>query len=264
MRSEVLVNYADAAVETTHWRTFLVLAHTLSGSAKVFGRSLVRRGSLASTEAVVRRWCDHIFRISRLTLEVRGRENIPLRDDGTAGGHVLISHHESLLDVPCVIRAWPGVVRMVAKEELSKVPVFGPAMGSAGIVFVDRGDREKAIEQLKAARPLLEQGTSLWVAAEGTRARGGKIGKFKKGGFHTALELQASIVPVWIQGTSKVIVPDQWASTTGQRVVVCFGEPIPTAGKTREDLESLVAETRAQMLELAKGVGAPDDIDALA
>ena len=49
---------------------------------------------------------------------------------------------------------------------------------------------------------------------------------------------------------------------TGQTVIVSYGAPIETAGKTADDLPELMAATRASMLELARAAGAPEDVDA--
>jgi 1-acyl-sn-glycerol-3-phosphate acyltransferase len=196
---------------------------------------------------VVDRWVRHNFRLSRATLVGEGLEHI---EPGQP--YVLLSNHRSLLDIPAVCGTFPGRVRFVAKMELRSVPAFGTAMETAGIVFVDRKNRERAIAQLRAARPLIEGGTSLWIAAEGTRSRDGELGPFKKGGFHTALDLQVPILPTWITGTDDVLPPDTFHSVTGQRVTVAYGPPVPTAGCIRDDLPALMAETRQRMLQLAR------------
>ena len=37
----------------------------------------------------------------------------------------------------------------VGKRELKNLPVIGPLMGAAGVVFIDRSDRQAAIETMK-------------------------------------------------------------------------------------------------------------------
>lgn len=39
----------------------------------------------------------------------------------------------------------------VAKQELSKVPILGQYMHIMGMIFVDRGNREKAIQSMEIA-----------------------------------------------------------------------------------------------------------------
>ena len=244
--ARVVFDHRGAPVERTSWRTFAVLAHTLSGSARIVGRGGAGRLRPEHVDRVLRRWCAHTFRLSRTTLVGHGLGNV-----APGQPYVVLSNHQSLLDIPALSAAFPGRLRFVAKQELRGVPVFGRAIELAGGVFVDRGDRARAIEQLAAARERLAEGVSVWVAAEGTRARDGRLGPFKKGGFHVALALGVPILPAWVQGTLAVIPPDQWASVTGGRVDVRFGAPIPTAGLGRDELGALMARTRAAIEALA-------------
>jgi 1-acyl-sn-glycerol-3-phosphate acyltransferase len=251
------VDHRGAPVRHGSLRTYLVLAHTLSASAKVAGRDAIGRLNVEKADRIIDDWCDRIFNVSELTLEARGVEGLD-----PSQPYVLLCNHVSLLDTPCVFRTFPGTVRMVSKKELRRVPVFGKALESAGIVFVDRENREKAIKQLDAAKDLLASGISLWVAAEGRRSRDGRLHAFKKGGFHVALQLGVPIVPAYIHGTLDVIPPDQWGAVTGQTVRVAYGAPVPTEGKTRDDLPELMTTVRRSMLQLAEAAGAPSDVDA--
>ncbi|MEQ1502196.1 MAG: lysophospholipid acyltransferase family protein [Myxococcota bacterium] len=254
--ARVVVDHRGSAVEATHWRTLMVFAHTFSGSSRIVRRALAGELDPAKVDAVVARWVAHTFRLARATVLVDGEHHV------VAGQpYVLMSNHRSLLDIPAVIAAFPGRLRFVAKQELRRVPMFGRAMDAAGVVFVDRADRARAIGQLERARGLLEAGTSVWVAAEGTRSRDGSLGSLKKGGFHVARALGVPILPTWIDGSHRVIEPGHLTSTTGQTVTVTFGPPIPTrAGDGRGGevpVDLLVAATRAALLGLAPPVPEP-------
>lgn len=245
MREHTFVDHRGAPVERTTWRTMAVLAHTLSGSARVVARSAVRRLEPEHVDRIVERWCRHTFRLARATVTATGIERV---DPGQP--YVLLSNHDSLIDIPAMLVTFPGRLRFVAKQELGRVPVFGSAMRRAGVVLVDRGDRAKAIAQLDAVKERLGEGTSVWIAAWGSRNREGEPGPLKRGGFHVAMQLGVPILPTWITGSRSVIPPDQWASVTGQTVRVAYGEPIPTEGLDRADLDSLIAETRTALLAL--------------
>ncbi len=257
MNERTIANHSGAPRHPSTWRTYLVLAHTLSGSARIAARAAMGQLERDDVERVLQRWTRHIFDISELTLVATGLDNV-------AGGGpcVILCNHVSLLDTPCIVASFPGSVRFISKKELRRVPVFGKAMEDAGVVFVDRENREKAIGQLDGAKRLLRDGYALWVAAEGKRSRDGRLHAFKKGAFHVAVELGVPIVPAWIQGTLDVIPPDQWRAWTGQKVTVAYGEKVSTEGKTRDDIPALMDTVRARMLALAYACGAPADVDA--
>ncbi len=246
MTSRIVFDHRGATVTHTSWRTYAALAHTLSGSLKVLGHTVAGRLTPEVVDRLVARWVAHNFRLSKATLVGEGLEHVVVGQP-----YVLLSNHRSLLDIPSVVGTFPNRVRFVAKQELRRVPAFGRAMEVSGIVFVDRGNRERAIAQLKAAAPLIKGGTSLWIAAEGTRSRDGSLGTFKKGGFHTALDLGVPILPTWIDGTDRVLPADTFGSVTGQRVTVRYGAPISTEGCERSDLPELMAGTRETMRALA-------------
>lgn len=239
MTTRVVVDHRGSPVEATTWRTLAVFGHTFSASARVAGRAALGRLTPAHVDRRVARWCDHVFGLSRATLVVEGEERVPV-----GVSCVLLGNHQSLLDIPAICASFPGRVRFVAKQELRRIPVFGRAMEDAGIVFVDRADRAKAIAQLDAARALVAGGTSVWIAAEGTRSRDGALGPFKKGGFHVARALGAPILPTYVEGTLAVIPPGSLRSVTGQTVTVRYGAPIPTVGRGVPELQ---AELRAAL-----------------
>lgn len=239
------------------WRAYLAIAETLRISGRVVRMSVLRTINDAKVQKEIDKWVDHLFKIAKADLVAEGAER--LQKDQP---YIFMSNHQSLLDVPSVMKSAPGPVRAISKEELSKVPVFGQALGAGGVIFVDRKDREKAIRQLDAARPLLlEKKMSLWIAAEGTRSRDGRLYPFKKGGFHVAQQLGIPIVPTWISGTLDCLPPDTWAARPGGTVRVHYGEPIVTEGMPREGIPEVMAQTREVMLQLAKDAG-DGDVDA--
>ena len=245
--STIYIDHRNAPVERTTWRTLAVFAHTFTCSSRVVARSTLGRLEPEDVDAVVARWCGHVFRLSKASLSAEGEAAFD-----ASRPYVLLSNHRSLLDIPAVCSTFPGRVRFVAKAELRKVPMFGKAMEESGIIFVDRSDRARAIEALRAASSLASGGTSLWIAAEGGRSRDGTLGPFKKGPFHTALQLQVPLLPVWIEGTDNVIPAGELASITGQHVHVRYGTPIETKGCTVDDIPRLMEASRHALVALGQ------------
>jgi 1-acyl-sn-glycerol-3-phosphate acyltransferase len=233
------------------WRTML---YTLDISARFLGRALIGRGSVSAADHLLHGYWQRILRSGNATLKATGRHHIP-----RGQAFVVMSNHGSLLDIPCLMGAFPGSLRMVTKEELTKVPLWGQALVASGFVPVDRKNRDKAIAQLDRAKEMLGKGVSIWISPEGTRARDGLLARFKKGGFHVAMDLGVPIVPAWIEGAQDIIPPDQFVVRYDGTCTVRFGRPIVTAGRSKQDLEQLMDEVRAAILALS---GRPEAVDA--
>src|SRR6185312_12425512 len=154
-----------------------------------------------------------------------------------------MSNHQSHLDIPILYSIFPGTLRMVAKAELFKVPVWGRAMRAAGFVRVTRsGDRAEAIAAMKECAEAISGGVNVWIAPEGTRSIDGKIAKFKKGGFILARDTRADIVPIGIDGSRDILPKNTRIFQRGARVKVSFGAPIAVGSR---DLNEVSAEVRA-------------------
>jgi len=232
-----------------HYRPFLkTVGATLWSSARLVGRQATGRLDPGAVDDIVRAWAREVFAHGEATVEGVGAGRYD--DAGRGRAYVVMSNHQSLLDIPSVICTFPGRVRMVGKQELSRVPLWGQAMKAAGIVFVDRQNRAQSIAALEAAKAQLRAGTSIWIAPEGTRSRDGELGPFKKGGFHLARQLGLPIAPAWIEGTRHIVSPDSFGVQTGGHVTVHWGEPIPTDDVGEADLPALMERVRAALLDL--------------
>ncbi len=228
------------------WPAYKTIAYTLEISLRFLASAAVGHGSIARADALIAGYWTRILQAGNASLSVVGREHFP---PGQAC--VVMSNHSSLLDIPALMGAIPGSVRMVTKEELTKVPVWGQALVASGFIALDRKNRAKAITQLEKAKKILAQGVHVWIAPEGTRSRSGVLGAFKKGGFHVAMDLAVPIIPCWISGAHDIIPPDSFTCRYDGEIVVRFGEPIPTAGRDRDALEGLMLEVREAMLALS-------------
>lgn len=220
---------------------------TIDQSLRLLLAAGFKHASLDVADQHIDRYAKRLLAASHTTLFAVGREHI------TRGkSYVFMSNHQSWLDIPTLICAIPGSVRLVAKNELFQIPIWGPAMERSGFIRLDRKNRTKAIAQLEKAKERLNEGLSLWISPEGTRNRSGAddLRPFKKGGFHVACELETPIIPVWIDGASQVMAPDSALVHTNRNVVVYFGQPITTSLKDKSDLDPLMARVRSAILAL--------------
>ena len=66
---------------------------------------------------------------------------------------IFMFNHQSNADMLIMANLVRRDIVGVGKRELKNLPVIGPLMGAAGVVFIDRSDRHAAIETMK---PLVE------------------------------------------------------------------------------------------------------------
>jgi len=165
---------------------------------------------------------------------------------------VFIFNHQSGLDSLLMAQLTRRDVVGVAKKELETAPILGPLMKAAGVVFVDRGDRAKAIEAMKPAVDAMRKGLSVVIAPEGTRSATKKLGKFKKGAFHMAMAAGVPIVPVVLKNTLDAL-PRDAIVIRAATVEVVVHPPIPTADWKREDLDQQIAKIEALYQETLAG-----------
>lgn len=148
-----------------------------------------------------RMWSAYVLRVFNADLEISGRENVP---EAPGRKIIIMSNHQSQLDIPALTKAMDRLTGFVAKRELSRIPLLHYWMRQLGCVIIDRSDKRGAHQALeKAAREM--GGTPLVVFPEGTRSRDGRLLPFKLGGTRLALLARAIIVPALIEGSRNAV-----------------------------------------------------------
>ena len=187
-------------------------------------------------------WSERILRQVNVKLAVHEHEHV-----GHGETFVVMSNHQSLYDIPVLFQALKRPMRMVAKRELFRIPIWAQAMRASGFVEVDRGNRAQAIASLNAAKETMRGGINLWIAPEGTRSRTGVLGSFKRGGFHLALQTGARILPVTIVGSRDILVADSKKIRRGAEVDVTFSAPVDPKEYGAEGRRELADEVRRRI-----------------
>jgi putative phosphoserine phosphatase / 1-acylglycerol-3-phosphate O-acyltransferase len=154
---------------------------------------------------------------------------------------VFIINHQSGLDVPVVMKLVRGDFTGVVKKEARAIPVWGQLFELAGVAFIDRANTEKARAALEpAVRKLREEGISLAISPEGTRSPTPRVGPFKKGAFHIAMQAEVPIVPIVFRNTGELLWKGAQTLRPGTVEVVVL-PPVSTLDWTPETLNEHVA-----------------------
>ncbi|MDJ0787526.1 MAG: HAD-IB family hydrolase [Myxococcota bacterium] len=189
-------------------------------------------------------WGDLATSLAGIDLRVEGEEHL-----WESRPAVFIFNHQSALDAILMIKLLRRDITGVGKKEIQNNPIFGPVFTAAGVVFIDRFDREKAIKALEPAVEALSQGRSLAIAPEGTRSLTPRLGPFKKGAFHMAMQAGVPIVPVVFRNVLDAMPKDALVvrPATVEAIVL---PPVPTEGWTVESLDDEIRAIRNRYLEI--------------
>ena len=202
--------------------------------ASWFGRTRTPGSYL---DNVGRRWASFLLRASGIRVTLEGTEHL-----SSEGPQIIAANHQSFFDILALAATIPGTMRFVAKKEFQRIPILGPAMKSAGQIFIDRQNRAKAFEAYEEAARSVREGLNAVVFAEGTRSQAGELQSFKKGPFVFAIASQVPVIPVYCAGTFDILPKGSIWMRPGP-ITLYFGEPIPTEGMTYEDRGALLERT---------------------
>ncbi|WP_108812710.1 HAD-IB family hydrolase [Sphingorhabdus sp. Alg231-15] len=182
--------------------------------------------------------------LTGVELDVHGEENLWVNRPC-----IFVFNHQSKADVMIMAKLVRKDVGGIAKKEVKDTPIIGKVMEMAGTVFVDRADGKNAI---KAMEPLIDaikiDGKSICIAPEGTRTLSPKIGPFKKGAFHLAMQAGVPMVPIVIHNAGDVAPKNEFVMRSAT-VKVDILPPVDTSKWKRATLDEHVAEVRNMFLD---------------
>jgi putative phosphoserine phosphatase / 1-acylglycerol-3-phosphate O-acyltransferase len=172
-------------------------------------------------------------------VNVRGEQHL-----WSARPCVFVFNHQSKIDPIIVGKLLRGGFTGVAKKEAANVPGFGQFFRFAGVAFVDRGNTAQAKAALApAVAKIRSEGLSLAIAPEGTRTPTPRLGPFKKGPFHIAMQARVPMVAIVMRNAGEVM----WRSAQTIRpgtVDVVVLPPIDTHSWRAETLDQHLHEVR--------------------
>jgi len=200
-------------------------------------------------QAVVAELCTDFARlVMRLThseVILEGRERVEgLPPDRRV---VLISNHESNLDIPCVLLAVRGPVGFIAKKELSRIPFLRFWIKKLGGILLNRGDLRGSLETLSRAFGKADTRFML-VFPEGTRNRESTVAPFKAGSLRLAFENDALLLPVCVCGGRRKFEGNGYRIKPG-KIYFRFLEPLDTRDLAQASRAGIAQRLHAEILD---------------
>lgn len=143
---------------------------------------------------------------------VEGWAHIP------AGSCVFCANHSGMADPIWILLALPEkrMIRIMAKQELRRVPFVGWVMEKFRVIFVNRGAHDIAAYQ-QCVDALEQEHDKMLVFIEGTRCNRDKHVRAKTGAVRMAAASGTPVVPVFVTRNKTPFCP----------IRVIFGEPYP-------------------------------------
>lgn len=156
---------------------------------------------------------------------------------------VFVLNHRSGVDPILACALLRRDLFAIAKHELRRNPLLGPAFAFAGVAFVKRAEPAQALRALEPAVEAIRSGLSLVVAPEGTRTSGAALGSFKKGAFRVAMAAGVPVVPIVIANAADVLPRGGWLMRPAT-VRVSVLEPFATASWSLDTLDDEIERVR--------------------
>uniref|UniRef100_A0A3Q3AML0 1-acyl-sn-glycerol-3-phosphate acyltransferase n=1 Tax=Kryptolebias marmoratus TaxID=37003 RepID=A0A3Q3AML0_KRYMA len=194
---------------------------------------------------IIRFMVRHVKYLLGLRIEVSGWEHLQ-----TEGPYVVISNHQSSLDVLGLMEVLPDRCTTIAKKELVYAGTVGLICWLGGIVFINR-------KKTSDAKSVMADAIRLWVFPEGTRNQKGDLLPFKKGAFHLAVQAQVPIIPVVFSSYNNFYLRKEKQFRSGT-IKLKILPKIETKGMTADDVSSLSDKSyslmRSAFLEISDSV----------
>jgi len=185
----------------------------------------------------MRRWSrDNLF-LSRVRVRIEGLENV-LSDRPV----IFVANHGGLHDILSLAANLPVQFRWIAKKSLFSVPFMGWHMRRSGYISIDRENPRNAARSIIKAAEEIRNGSSAIAFPEGTRSRTGDLGAFHSGAFALALKAGVPLIPVVLEGSSRVIVPKTLKVNPGVIIRIRIGAPIDLDAYSRGERHRLMED----------------------
>ena len=188
-------------------------------------------------------WGTWGTRAAGIDLRVEGAAFLSIRPA------VFVINHQSGIDPILVCALLERDFVGVAKSEIRRNPILGPAFALAGTIFLHRGHGPAAWKTLAKGKETLARGLGVAIAPEGTRSTRAAVGPFKSGGFRLALAARVPVVPVVIHDAGKSLPRGGFIMRAGS-VHVTVKPPISTADWDIESLHEHVLCVQAVFQEV--------------
>jgi len=201
---------------------------------------------------LARIWAKINMILFAVRYEVEGMEKLDIKNKN----YVFMGNHQSYVDIFLMLSLIDRKFLFMAKEELFRIPVFGFAIKSLGLIPINRGESRDALKSLFEAARKIQQGYSVLLFPEGTRSDDGVMLPFKRGAFTLAVRTGQEIAPFLLEGTGESLKKKSFIIRPFKKVKVRFLEPVNPEGLKDREMMTLIRERMENEQKELRGAGA--------
>ena len=164
--------------------------------------------------------------------------------------YLILANHQSMFDIPILgAELFTNYPKYVSKQELARwIPSISYNLRHGGNALIERRDRSQATRAIRElGATVAERGVSAVLYPEGTRARQGELGPFKRAGAMALLTAapDTPIVPAVIDGSWQLLRFNLLPVPFGTEIRVRIGDPIER--HPDEDTPALLERVREEI-----------------
>jgi len=178
-------------------------------------------------------------------LLVYGEENLP-RDRSA----LYVGNHRSIFDILIIFTRLKYLAGIISKKEIKKVPIFRIWMKNINCLFLDRDNIKEGLKMVLEAIEKVKNGIGIVIFPEGTRCKEeGTFLPFKGGSFKIAEKSGCDVIPFAIINSASIF-ENHKPMIKKSNVILIIGEPIKTAGLSREEMKRIPDIAREKVIEM--------------
>lgn len=242
------------AVKSAAWAAAnaVQLVFTLLWTAACISAAMAARALTGKRHVPLRMaarlWAPGLMTGAGARFEVEGAEAIDW-----SRPHMLVSNHQSIIDICALFRAVPAPLLFLLSRETMQWPFVGWYARGMGMPSIDRGSPRTAPAALREAARCVQEGGQLCLFPEGTRSRDGAVAPFKAAAFQAAIDAGVDVLPVALEGTGAVLPAEGLFAVRPGTIRVRFGTPLATSGEHGiGDRQELARRAHAEVVALLR------------
>lgn len=190
-----------------------------------------------------------ILLLAGVRVTVKGKEHILKKESA-----LYVFNHRGFFDILAGYTTGPYPLAYVSKKEIGKIPMVSLWMKYMNCLFLDRSDIKQGMKMIEDGIRLLKEGTSIYIAPEGTRNRNEKpeeLLEFHEASFRLAVKSKRPVIPVAINNTDAALERHlPWIHKA--HVIIEYCEPIDINRLDRTEKKRIGQMVRGILAEKVK------------